>query len=227
MLLMRYTKILIITALCCYAWGNTPFQAKDFTHLIGKTPGLSKDLLTLHLSLYNGYVKNTNALIEKIDQLERAGQSRSLEYGALKRRFGFEYDGMVLHELYFGNLGFSQKLSAKDPLYHQIAKDFGSYGAFMKEFVDTGMIRGIGWVILYRDPKDGHLFTVWINEHQTNHLVHGTPILVMDVWEHAYLTEYGLDREAYIRAFFNNVDWSVCAARFAKSGGLHFLANRQ
>ena len=77
-------------------------------------------------------------------------------------------------------------------------------------------MRGIGWVVLYRDPGSGRLFNTWITEHEGGHLAACTPLLVMDVFEHAYLTDYGLDRGKYIEAFFNALDWDEVAARFSK-----------
>ncbi len=211
-------KLLMLLFICISNFIITAdFQPKNYSYLLGKTPGLDKSLLQMHFTLYEGYVKNTNALSLEIEKLESQGKTRSIEYGALKRRFGWEYDGMVLHELYFSNLGYTTRLSSRDRLYTEIVRDFGSFDAWLSDFKATGMIRGIGWVILYRDPIQGRLYNVWINEHQSNHLAGGTPLLVMDVWEHAYLTEFGLNRLGYIDAFINNVNWDVVSSRYAKS----------
>lgn len=198
-----------------YSENNPRFVAKNFDYLLGKTPGIDKNLLEMHFKLYHGYVNTTNELANALQELEGSGKSHSIEYGAMKRRFGWEYDGMVLHELYFSNMGFTTKMSSRDPLYQQIVRDFGSFDAWLSDFTATGLIRGIGWVVLYKDPIEGRLFNVWINEHPTNHLAGGTPILVMDVWEHAYLTQYGLDRAAYIDAFIKNINWDEVSRRYA------------
>ncbi|MEM7175601.1 MAG: superoxide dismutase [Chlamydiota bacterium] len=198
------------------------YQAKDFSYLLGKTPGLSADLLTMHLTLYRGYVKNANALIEMIAKIRQAKDDRSLIYGALERRLAWEMDGMILHELYFENLGASAALRTSDSLYRQIIEDFGSFDAWRQNFIATGMIRGIGWVILYQDPIKGKLYNLWIDNHHINHLAGGIPLLVMDVWEHAYLTEYGLNRAGYLEAFFKNINWNSVRQRWmsaGKSGG--------
>ena len=121
---------------------------------------------------------------------------------------------MRLHEFYFDNLGGKDALDKSAPLYQRIAKDFGSYDAWKKNFIATGLIRGIGWVILYRDPQTGRLFNTWINEHHVGHLAGGAPLLVMDVFEHAYITQYGLDRAKYISAFFDNIDWAKVGKRY-------------
>lgn len=189
------------------------YQAKDFNNLLGTLKGLSDPLLKMHFILYQGYVKNTNLLEETLKEMETQGKYQTIAYGALKRRLGWEYDGMVLHELYFENLGGKRRSPNKEsPLYQLIERDFGSFENWRKDFLATGMIRGIGWVILYQDSK-GFLHNVWIDEHNINHLVGGNPLLVMDVWEHAYITEYGLDRKGYLEAFYSNINWPIIEGR--------------
>jgi Fe-Mn family superoxide dismutase len=188
------------------------YAAVDYPHLKG-IPGLPDALLSMHVALYNGYVKNANLLAEKVAALSASGGDRSPEYAELKRRFGWEYDGMRLHELYFENLGKGEPLDPKGPLARRIAADFGSVEAWRKEFVDTGMMRGIGWAALVDDPRSGKLVNVWIGEHDVGHLSGARVILVMDVFEHAYLTVFGLDRARYIDAFLGAADWKVATKR--------------
>lgn len=190
------------------------FQTRDFSYLLGKLKGFSNALLEMHFTLYKGYVKSVNTLIQALEEMKQGDQDRSLAFGALKRRFGWEYDGMRLHELYFENLGKTEDLPVKSDLYMKIEKDFGSYENWKKDFLSTGLMRGIGWVILYVDPIKGRLFNTWINEHDLGHLAGGTPLLVMDVWEHAYITEYGLDRARYIDMFMYNLNWEVVGERY-------------
>jgi Fe-Mn family superoxide dismutase len=124
---------------------------------------------------------------------------------------------MRLHEYYFENLGGKTPLPEDSDLYRAIAAQFGSYDDWRKQFGDIAMIRGIGYVILYRDPLSGRLMNVWINEHDLGHLAGGEPLLVLDVWEHAYLTQFGLDRAGYVDTFFKNVDWNAVQKRFSSS----------
>ena len=105
-------------------------------------------------------------------------------------------------------------LDKSSELYLKLSKEFGSFEAWKKNFIATGMIRGIGWVILYRDPITGRLMNTWINEHDVGHLAGGEPLLVMDVFEHAYITQYGLDRANYISAFFDNIQWAKVERRY-------------
>ena len=194
----------------------TTFVAKDFSHLLGRLKGINDNLLKMHFTLYKGYVKNATELLTVLQRMRERGQDKTVAYGALERRFIWEFDGMVLHELYFENLGRTAFLDQKDSLYHKIMVDFGSVDQWKKNFAATGLIRGIGWVILYQNPKTGQLNNVWVDEHNINLIPGGTPLLVMDVWEHAYITEYGLDRVAYIEAFMQNIDWEVVSARYQK-----------
>lgn len=170
---------------------------------------MSDALLQNHFTLYQGYVKNTNALLEKFKTLE-AG---SPEYGELHRRFGWEWNGMRLHELYFGNMVKGGVALSERVLKQKIDATWGSVENWQKEFIGMGAMRGIGWVILCHDKKDGKLFNVWINEHDAGHLAGLTPLLVMDVFEHAYMVDYGLKKADYINAFMSSIDWHAVEER--------------
>ncbi len=190
-----------------------PYQAKDYNRLLG-TPGFSDKLLTNHFTLYQGYVNNTNKLADTLAAMLKEGKTNTPEYAELKRRFGWEWNGMRLHEYYFDNLANGGKpLDPNSSLAKKIAEDFGSYTDWEKEFKATGVLRGIGWVILYLDPTSNKFFNAWINEHDMGHLAGCSLILVMDVFEHAFMIDYGLKRADYIEAFFKNVDWDVVASR--------------
>jgi Fe-Mn family superoxide dismutase len=189
------------------------YQAKDYSRLLG-TPGFSEQLLKNHFTLYQGYVNNTNKLIETLKAMVKEGKVNTPEYAELKRRFGWEWNGMRLHEYYFDNLVNGGKpLDPNSELAKKIAEDFGSYEEWEKEFKAMGAMRGIGWVILYLDPTLNKLFNSWINEHDVGHLAGCKLLLVMDVFEHAYMIDYGLKRADYIEAFFKNIDWSVVSSR--------------
>lgn len=185
------------------------YTAKSYDNLLGM-PGFSDALLKNHFTLYQGYVTNVNKLAEKSKTLDIS----SPEYAELKRRFGWEWNGMHLHELYFGSMKKNAKPIAKEStLYKKIAERFGSYEAFEKDFRATGAMRGIGWAILAYDKAEGRMFNIWVNEHDVGHLAGCTPLLVIDVFEHAYMLDYGLKRADYIDAFLKAVDWTACEKR--------------
>ena len=192
-----------------------PYPVLDFAKLKGM-PGFSDRLLDMHFTLYQGYVKNTNLLAEQLAQMAAQGQAGTPAFAELKRRFGWEWNGMRLHELYFGNLGGKEPLKPDGKLGQKLLANFGNYNAWAADFQATGAMRGIGWVILYEDPGSGRLLNVWINEHDVGHLAGGNPLLVMDVFEHAYLPDYGLNRGDYILAFMQNIDWAAVEKRLSK-----------
>ncbi len=184
------------------------YSAKDYSNLIGME-GFSETLLKNHFTLYQGYVTNTNKLMDSLAAMLKDGKVGTPEYSELKRRMGFEFNGMRLHEYYFGNLGGKGALDKSGKLGRKLAEDFGSYEDWEKDFKGTGAMRGIGWTILYQDNITGKLFNQWINEHETGHPAGCIPLLVMDVFEHAFITDYGLKRADYIAAFFNNINWNA------------------
>ncbi len=189
------------------------YTKKDYSKLLG-AKGFSDKLLDNHFKLYQGYVDNTNKTLDKLKNLE-AG---SVEWSEIKRRFGWEFNGMRLHELYFENICNNQdnknKKACNGKLKEAIEKNFGSFENFLKDFTASGKIRGIGWVILYYDQGQDRLFDTWINEHDLGHLSGAVPLLVMDVFEHAYIMDYGLNRSDYIKTFMDVINWDEVQRRF-------------
>ncbi len=192
-----------------------PYTAKDYGKLIGMQ-GFSDTLLKNHFTLYQGYVTNTNKVAETLDQMLKDGKTATPEYAELKRRFGWEFNGMRLHEYYFENLGGKAALDHYGPLGKQMQCDFGSYDAWEKDFRATGSMRGIGWTALYQDNVSKKLFNIWINEHDVSHPAGCAPILIMDVFEHAFMIDYGLKRADYIESFFKNINWAAAEARMVR-----------
>ncbi|MFI5361920.1 MAG: superoxide dismutase [Elusimicrobiota bacterium] len=170
--------------------------------------GISEEQIAQHWSLYEGYVKNVNLLNEKISALAEK-KDFGTEFAELKRRLGFEYDGMILHEHYFGILRSGQKpLGDFAELTKLMKKSFGGYSNWLAEFSAIGKMRGVGWAILYLDPSADALTNHWIGLHEDGHPAGFRPLLVMDVWEHAYMVDAGVTgRSNYVEAFLNNVDW--------------------
>ncbi|MFA5975287.1 MAG: Fe-Mn family superoxide dismutase [Elusimicrobiota bacterium] len=190
-----------------------PYTAKTYELLLG-TAGFSDQLLKNHFTLYQGYVTNTNKLSDLLAGLAKDGKTETPEYAELKRRFGWEFSGMRLHEIYFGNMVKGGNSSRSDALSRKLQQEFGSPEAWEKDFRATGAMRGIGWALLYYDPIGDRLFNTWINEHDGGHLVSSVPLFLMDVFEHAFMIDYGTKRAGYIDSFFKAIDWSVVSQRF-------------
>ncbi len=189
-----------------------PYAAKDYAKLVGME-GFSETLLKNHFTLYQGYVTNTNKVLDNLDQMSKDGKSATPEFAELKRRLGWEFNGMRLHEYYFENLGGKSGIDKNSKLSKKLVETFGSYEAWEKDFRATGSMRGIGWVVLYQDPVSGRLINFWVNEHDVSHPAGCNPLLIMDVFEHAFMLDYGLKRADYIEAFFKNINWSAADSR--------------
>lgn len=188
------------------------YEAKDYAKLVGM-PGFSEPLLKNHFTLYQGYVANTNKLLDGLGQLLQEGRAATPEYAELRRRLGWEFNGMRLHDLYFENLGGNGVIDPGSRLAGRLVADFGSHEAWARDFRATGAMRGIGWAILYQDSPSGRLLNFWINEHDGGHPAGCRPLLIMDVFEHAFMLDYGLKRADYIEAFFAAIDWRSVEAR--------------
>jgi Fe-Mn family superoxide dismutase len=191
------------------------YTAQNFDRLLG-TPGFSDNLLKNHFTLYQGYVKNSNTLIQELDELLKGGKQTTPQFAELQRRFGWEFNGMRLHELYFGNMTKSGGGSADGAgtLKKKLEQEWGGLDNWVKDFKGVGSMRGIGWTVLYYDPVGKHLFNTWINEHDVGHLSGCAPLLIMDVFEHAFMLDYGLKRADYIEAFLKSIDWKSVEGRF-------------
>jgi Fe-Mn family superoxide dismutase len=185
------------------------YEPRDFENLLD-IGYLSKELMKDHLSLYRGYVNNTDKLLQELEMFSKEDIDETPEYAEVKRRLGWEWNGMRLHELYFSNMiKGGSILDRNTNLFKKITQNFGSYDNWQKDFKATGMMRGIGWVILIFDPLSGRLFNTWIDEHNSGHFTGCYPILVLDVFEHAYLLDYGIKKSDYIDTFFKIIKWTI------------------
>jgi len=194
------------------------YKAKQFD--LSGLNGISDQTLEMHFKLYEGYVTNTNTLTRKIGEILKDGkvdQEEMPAYSELTRRMGFEYNGMVLHEWYFGNMRKGSTTTDPDKnsqLYKLAEQSFGSYDIWKADFVSVGKMRGVGWAVCYQDPVNQTLSNHWITLHEVGNVAGFVPVLVMDVWEHAFLLDYKpADRPKYIEAFFSNIDWAACEQR--------------
>lgn len=194
--------------------------------------GISDETLELHFKLYEGYVKETNKLNEKIWEFIRdrkVDQEEMPAYSELTRRLGFEYNGMVLHEYYFDNLkkgGGIGDPNKSSQFLRAAAASFGSYEIWKADFIGIGKMRGVGWAICYENPENGHLSNHWISLHEVGNVAGFNPVLVMDVWEHAYLLDFKTERPKYISAFFSNINWDVVESRLRVGAATESQAGR-
>jgi len=194
---------------------QTPYKQRTFD-LNGLT-GISDKTLEVHFGLYAGYVKNTNLLNEQLVELTRGGQGGTPTYSELTRRLGFEYNGMVLHEWYFGNMtknGGGGEVPSASALGRALGESFGDVETWKKDFTAIGGMRGVGWAVTFLDTATGRLSNHWITLHEDGNIAGFKPIIVMDVWEHAFLLDYKpADRPKYIESFLANLDVNAAEQR--------------
>jgi Fe-Mn family superoxide dismutase len=194
------------------------YTARQFN--LSNLKGISDQTLEMHFKLYEGYVKETNKLNEGIAEFIKDGnvdQEEMPAYSELTRRLGFEYNGMVLHEYYFENMkshGGTGDPNQGSSFRKAAESSFGDYTIWKADFVGIGKMRGVGWAICCENPANGRLSNHWVSLHEMGNVAGFVPILVMDVWEHAYLLDYKpAERPKYIEAFFSNIDWLAVEGR--------------
>ncbi|MDQ5948976.1 MAG: superoxide dismutase, Fe-Mn family [Patescibacteria group bacterium] len=193
------------------------FEEKKFD--IGELKGLSTKTIEEHLKLYAGYVKHSNLIMQKIDELRQDSEKNAYALGEVQRRFGFEYNGMRNHEVYFDSLSDgAQPISESGSLYTQIENDFGSFQNWLTQFKSIAMTRGIGWAMLYWDRKDKRLLNTWVDEQHMGQLQDCSLILGLDMWEHSFVADYQPSgKKQYVEDYFANLNWNNTERNFQES----------
>ncbi len=187
------------------------YKVKDFKYLLG-LEGFSDNSLNIHFTLYEGYVNNINSILEGFRN--RSISHGSIEGAEVKRRLGWEYNGMKLHEIYFGSLSKTPNiLNIESKLAKKIEETYGSFDNWVEIFKKIATIRGIGWTALAVD-EEGNLFTIWFEEHNTGLLANSKIILCIDMLEHAFIIDFGTKKLDYVNTFLKSIDWNICEERF-------------
>jgi len=186
------------------------------TFELGSLVGISSKNIEEHLKLYKGYVTNTNLIFNKLNELKNDPEKNAYVLAELQRRLGFEFGGMRNHEYYFSSLSGGKKEINKDgELYKKIVEEWGSYEKFLEHFKFVATTRGVGWAMLYFDKLSSKLIISWVDEQHIGHLVGLSPILCLDMWEHAYYLDYiPAEKKKYIEAFFSNLNWGVVESNY-------------
>jgi len=178
--------------------------------------GISEKQIKVHLALYEGYVKHTNLIGEKIRALKEAdAEGNAYLIAELRRRFAFEFDGMRMHEYYFEQFEGEKGGSRESALAKAAEEKYGSGENFIAHIKEVAGSRGIGWVVVYADPRAGTLHTIFVADHELGQLAGLPIILALDLWEHAFMVDYvPAEKKGYIDAFLANLNWSVVEKRF-------------
>jgi Fe-Mn family superoxide dismutase len=181
--------------------------------------GLSEKQIKVHLGLYEGYVKHVNLLAETLQGYaaygDKASDGDKFAIAELRRRFAFEFDGMRMHEYYFEQFeGGPKNLDENSTLSKKAAEKYGSREKFLEHIKAVALTRGIGWVVVYYDPRGDIIHTVFVADHEIGQLAGLPIILALDLWEHAFMVDYvPAQKKDYVEAFLENVNWSVVEKR--------------
>lgn len=216
-------KIGLTSILLILLWVNTglanEYKAKNFDHLNATLKGISKNQIEQHLRLYRGYVKKINELNNKLKKTIKQNSNPTFsEYRAINTSIAFAHNGALLHELYFSNLSSKNTKPSKE-LLSKINKDFGSYESYLGDLIASGKAARSGWAISGYNSINGKLQNFTVDEHDLHIPIGIKPILVMDMWEHAYMVDYGINKNSYIEAFIKNIDWQVVSERYKSAIG--------
>ncbi len=189
-----------------------PYQVKPLP-FTKELVGISKKTLDIHHGkLYTGYVNKSNEIEEKIKKADKASANATYsEIGELKRQQSFALNGVYLHEAYFNVLGGDGKPTGT--LVDRIKKDFGSYEEWEADLKAAG-IAARGWVVMAYDVNAGRLNNYSCDIHSEGGIWGAVPIIVLDVYEHAYFIDFGSDRKSYIEAFVKNLNWEAASKSF-------------
>jgi Fe-Mn family superoxide dismutase len=186
---------------------------KNFDYLVGQIEGISERQLRAHFGLYQGYVKKSNALEEKLKDADpKSANSSYSEYSELQRRRAVPYNGAYLHELYFENLT-GKKSEPSPELKSAIETAFGRVETWIED-IRGGMLSGHGWTLLVKSRRDGTLRNNVVEEHHSGLFIEQDILLALDGWEHAYMIDYGTSKSEYIEVLINNIDWEVVNRRY-------------
>jgi Fe-Mn family superoxide dismutase len=189
------------------------YEAKTFT--LPEVPGISAKQIEEHLKLYQGYVKHINLIYDELEELGKDETKNAHLMQELRRRLGFEFNGMRLHEYYFGDLeGGAKGIMKGSALSNALSEQFGSIetarGMFKK-----AVARGSGWVMLNYDPNAKCFHFNWVNFHDEGQLATLPAIVALDMWEHAYMVDYVPgDKMKYVDAYLDALNWETVAKRF-------------
>jgi superoxide dismutase, Fe-Mn family len=192
------------------------FQVKNFN--IPELAGIGAKNIEEHLKLYKGYVTNANLIIKKVNEYGADREANGYAISEILRRFAFEFDGMRNHEIYFSQLEGGPHALADDSEFKKaLINQVMDFDIFITNFKALAMTRGVGWAMLYYDRQSGKFLATWVEEQHLGHLTGLSPVLALDMWEHAYVYEYPTsEKKKYIDAFFANLNWSVVEENFKK-----------
>jgi Fe-Mn family superoxide dismutase len=190
------------------AFNHEEIAPRDLKPSLYELDGISRETVEAHYKLYQGYVAKRNEILGKLGEVDLSAANQVYsELRALKVDLTFAIGGIKNHEIYFEHLG-GDGGDPDDAIGTLIERDFGSVAGWREDLKATGMA-GRGWAWTAYDWDEGRLFNYVGDAQNTYPIWNATPLVALDVYEHAYFLDYQTDRAGYIDAFFSNLDWSV------------------
>jgi superoxide dismutase, Fe-Mn family len=186
------------------------------TFALPEVTGISQKQMDVHLALYQGYVKHVNLLREQIAELTALdGIKYAYAIENLRRRLGWEFNGMRNHEFYFPQ--FEGGPTAPTPssiFYTMVVEKYGSWEGFVQHITTVCMTRGPGWAMVYHDVAGTTLHTAWVTEHELGAFNDARIVLALDMWEHAFMVDYmPVDKKKHVEALLSAINWSIVEKR--------------
>lgn len=192
------------------------YEPKQFESINGVN-GLSEKLMNEHYKLYEGYIKKANEITEKLKTVDlTTANATQSDLRSLKLGYSFAVNAIKSHELYFENLS-GKGGQPQGWMGSKIEKTFGSFENWIADMKATGL-SARGWVWTAFDWQTGTLFNYLGDAHDAFPIWHATPLVALDVYEHAYMMDYGVARSDYIDAFFKNINWDGVESLVTKTG---------
>ncbi len=193
-----------------------PYSDEEAKTLLA--PLMSEESTDWHYNKHHkGYAAALNKIEADLEQVSKDGVNGNYsQFGELKRRQPFNHAGVVLHNVFWENIGGDGDTSAAPKVLAQIEKDFGSYDAWKQDMIATTMSAKLGgWAVLTHDHLlSGKLMNVLVDEHQNGAIWGGMPLIALDMFEHAYYHKNGPDRMTFINNFFENLHWGRIEKRW-------------
>lgn len=192
------------------------FKKIDFQFTPGIT-AVNEEQFNVHMKLYEGYINKMNeidALLMEGGDYENANATYS-KYRGIKRGETFALDGVILHELYFQNMGNGYNMP-NETTTNYLIQSFGSYESWEKHFVATARASR-GWAVLAFDWRSYRFRNISLDAHDVGNIALSTPVLVLDVYEHAYFLQYANKKDEYINNFMKNINWPVVDKRILRN----------
>ena len=189
------------------------YEPKDFSSLTNSVKGISENAMKNHFKLYEGYVNKTNEINTALIGCDKSKANHNYsEYRSLLVDKSHNLNGVVLHELFFSNLATSP-IKPDDRLINHISNDYPDWDTYIADLKATCKASRAGWALSVYNYRDGKISNFAIDQHNLLVPAFTVPLVIIDLWEHAYTTDFGIDKPKYIDTIVENINWDIVLRR--------------